>query len=83
MEGLAGLDAGDEGSEQLLGGGQQVLPFAGAASTGLRQATSRSAGKSGEVISARSCWPDRVSWSGPSPALSLRMAGARSAVIHP
>ena len=54
-----------------------------AASTGLRQAISRSPGKSPEVISARSCWPDRDSWSGPSSAISLRMAGARSAVIHP
>ena len=54
-----------------------------AASTGLRQAISRSPGKSGEVISARSCWSNRDSWSGPSSAISLRMAGARSAVIHP
>jgi hypothetical protein len=54
-----------------------------AASTGLRQAISRSPGKSSEVISARSCSSKRLSWSGPSSAISLRMAGARSAVIHP
>ena len=54
-----------------------------AASTGLRQATSRSPGKSSEVISARSCSSNRDSCSGPSSAISLRMAGARSAVIHP
>ena len=54
-----------------------------AASTGLRQAISRSPGKSSEVISARSCWSKRLSCSGPSSAISLRMAGARSAVIHP
>ena len=54
-----------------------------AASTGLRQAISRSPGKSGEVISARSCSSNRDSWSGPSSAMSFLMAGARSAVIHP
>ena len=54
-----------------------------AARTGLRQAISRSPGKSAEVISARSCWSNRLSWSGPPSAISLRMAGARSAVIHP
>ena len=54
-----------------------------AASTGLRQATSRSPGKSGLVISARSCWSNRDSCSGPSSAISFLMAGARSAVIHP
>ena len=54
-----------------------------AARTGLRQAISRSPGKSSEVISARSCSSNRDSWSGPSSAISLRMAGARSAVIHP
>ena len=53
------------------------------ARTGLRQATRRSPGKSGEVISARSCSPDRDSWSGPSSAISFLIAGARSAVIHP
>ena len=53
-----------------------------AASTGLRQAISRSPGKSGEVISARSCWSKRLSWRGPSSAMSFLMAGARSAVIH-
>ena len=46
-----------------------------AASTGLRQATSRSPGKSGEVISARSCWSNRDSWSGPSSAISLLDGG--------
>ena len=54
-----------------------------AARTGLRQATSRSPGKSGEVISARSCWSNRLSCSGPPSAMSFLMAGARSAVIHP
>ena len=43
-----------------------------AARTGLRQAISRSPGKSGEVISARSCSSKRLSWSGPSSAISLR-----------
>ena len=54
-----------------------------AASTGLRQQTSRSPGKSGLVISARSCSSNRDSCSGPSSAISFLMAGARSAVIHP
>ena len=49
----------------------------------MRQATRRSPGKSGELISARSCSSNRDSCSGPSSAISLRMAGARSAVIHP
>src|SRR6266550_1097084 len=53
------------------------------ARAGLRQAMSLSPGKSGELISARSCSSNRDSCSGPSPARSLRMAGARSAVIHP
>jgi hypothetical protein len=53
-----------------------------AADTGLRQTISRSPGKSGLVISARSCWSKRLSWSGPPSAISFLMAGARSAVIH-
>ncbi len=54
-----------------------------AASAGLRQAMSRSPGKSGLVISARSCSSNKLSCSGPSSAMSLLIAGARSAVIHP
>ena len=54
-----------------------------AARTGFRQAISRSPGKSPEVISARSCSSKRLSWSGPSSAMSFLIAGARSAVIHP
>ena len=53
------------------------------ARAGLRQATRRSPGKSGEVISARSCSSKRQSWSGPSSAISVRICGERSAVIHP
>ena len=45
------------------------------------QATSRSPGKSGLVISARSWVPDSVSWSAPSRA-SFLTCGARSAVIQ-
>ena len=53
------------------------------ARAGLRQATSRSPGKSGELISARSCSSNSASCSGPSSAISFLIAGARSAVIHP
>ena len=52
------------------------------ARAGLRQAMSRSPGKSGLVISARSCSSKRLSCSGPSSAISFLIAGARSAVIH-
>jgi hypothetical protein len=45
------------------------------------QATSRSPGKSGEVISARSVWPDRVSCRSPSRTSALTR-GTRSAVIQ-
>src|ERR1019366_5701163 len=53
-----------------------------AASNGLRQAISRSPGKSGELISARSCSSNSDSCSGPSPAMSFLMAGWRRQVIH-
>ena len=53
-----------------------------AASNGLRQAISRSPGKSGELISARSCSSNRDSCSGPSSAMSFLIAGWRRQVIH-
>jgi hypothetical protein len=49
----------------------------------LRQQISRSPGKSGLVISARSRSSNSDSCSGPSSAISFLMAGARSAVIQP
>ena len=45
------------------------------------QATSRSPGNSGEVISARSVWSNRVSCRSPSRTSALT-CGARSAVIQ-
>ena len=85
----ASRHAGEDGGEQLAGGRPgvvlpgRVLVGSGQASAGMRQAISRSPGKSGEVISARSCSSNRDICSGPPSAISLRMAGARSAVIHP
>ena len=80
----AGGDAGGDGGEELLGGGQEVLALAGALAGqgGVAAGDQPLAGEVGLVISARSCSSNRRSCSGPSSAMSLRMAGARSAVIH-
>ena len=53
-----------------------------AARAGLRQTTSRSPGKSGELISAMSRSSNSDSCSGPSSTANAWMAGARSAVIQ-
>ena len=55
-----------------------------AASTGLRQATSRSPGKSGGGDLGQVLLVEQATAAaGPSSAISFLMAGARSAVIHP
>jgi hypothetical protein len=79
-----GADAGDEGARRFSVACRRSsrLRARSSARAGLRQAISLSPGRSGEVISARSCSSNSDSWSGPSSAMSLRMAGARSAVTH-
>ncbi len=52
------------------------------ARAGLRQAISRSPGKSSLVISARSCSSKRLSCRGPSSCMSFLIAGWRRQVIH-
>ena len=79
-----GGDPGGDLAQVGLGGGSSSSRVRArlAASNGFRQAISRSPGKSGELISARSCSSNRDSCSGPSPAMSFLIAGWRRQVIH-
>ena len=72
-----GGDLGGDLGQVGLGGGQQL--FAGAGPLGGLERVAAGdqplEGKSGEVISARSCSSNSDSCSGPSPAMSFLMAG--------
>ena len=57
-----------------------ALAFTANTDSGMRSAERR--GSPAEVITAMSCKSQRLSSSGPSSAIRLRMTGARSAVIH-
>ena len=79
------LGAGDDGFQQLFGGGQQVFPLAGPVGGQDRVAAGDQplagvvvGGDLGEVLLV-----EQAELEGPSSAISFLIAGARSAVIQP
>ena len=79
-----GGDAAAERGEPLRGGGEQL--YAGAGTVGGQHRVAAGdqplAGQIPGGISTRSCGSKRLSWCKPIIGQQLRMAGARSAVIH-
>ena len=81
----AGGDRGGDGGQVGVGGREQGGAFPGAFVGQRRVAAGDQplAGVVGVVISARLCWSNRLSCSGPASAASAATAGARRAVTQP